>query len=344
MGKEYFPQAIRDLVTGRLPYRIRPRGMSIHTAVSGSNDIYGPNPGPGGTYAHFYNPMGPVPLRQACEINRQAAADLKGNPFLVSVENSDGYPNRAPGYWKNGSDIPPFDAYQIEKLAQLFAYLVAKWGIPNRIATPDRPLDGLTWHRMGIVGNFGKFDPKNRLTWSAAQSGWRFSNARGKTCPGDRRIMQIPAIFNRAQQILATDYHHPRAIDHPVEKPGAHEAPKPPTAPRIAPRKVPYYTRAIDGVRGAYQKTAEHLFLSDRALYRWPKTGQETATWAGWQKYLSWGKFYTREVDGQPGYYTIAGLQKFLTEKGYYNRAIDGDYGPYTIKAHQTLLAKSFRL
>ena len=169
-----------DPVTGRSSTPIRPRMMTIHTAVTNSQDIYGPGLGPGRTHSHFYNPKNGV-LRQHQEINKQAYADGGGNSFCVSVEHWDGYPNGAPGYWRHGSDVPPLTDSQIENDARLFAHLVTHFGIPNRIATPDN-LTGLGWHRLGVKGNFGTYNPRDRKTWSRAQTGANFSNATGKVC------------------------------------------------------------------------------------------------------------------------------------------------------------------
>jgi len=189
-----------DPIPGRSNRKITPRLMTIHTAVTNSQDIYGPGLGPGRTHSHFYNPRSGT-LRQHQEIDRQAFADGQGNSFCVSVEHWDGYPNGAPGYWRHGSDVPPLTDAQIENDARLFAHLVKHFGLPNRIATPDN-VTGLGWHRLGIAGNFGRYNPADRKTWSRAQTGLNFSSARGKVCPGDRRIDQIPEIWERAQEYL----------------------------------------------------------------------------------------------------------------------------------------------
>lgn len=212
-----------DPVTGRSKARIRPRLMTIHTAVTNSQDIYGPGLGPGRTHAHFYNPKSGT-LRQHQEINRKAFADGGGNGYCVSVEHWDGYPKGAPGYWKNGSDVPPLTDSQIENDARLFAHLVTHFDLPNRIATPDN-LTGLGWHRLGISGNFGAYDPDDRKTWSRAQSGANFSKARGKVCPGDRRIDQIQEIYDRAQEYLAPKKPAPKPEPTPTPEPEPEKEP-----------------------------------------------------------------------------------------------------------------------
>lgn len=191
---------VTDWISDRVKTSITPRLMTIHTAVTPSSDIYGPGRGPGGTYAHFYNPDN-GPMRQHQSITRMAFADLHANSFAVSVEHQDNY-KKDSRYWKNNSDVPPFTQNQIENDARLFAHLVLDFGLENRIATPDR-MTGLGWHRLGCQGNFGKYDPSDRKTWGYSQSGILMSRAFGKICPGDRRIDQIEQIYTRAQYYIS---------------------------------------------------------------------------------------------------------------------------------------------
>ncbi|WP_164719954.1 peptidoglycan recognition protein family protein [Flaviflexus ciconiae] len=205
-----------DPVTGRSNVPIRPRMMTIHTAVTNSPDIYGPGLGPGRTHSHFYNPKSGK-MRQHQEINRKAFADGDGNNYCVSVEHWDGYPNGAPGYWKHGSDVPPLTDSQIENDARLFAHLVKHFNLPNRIATPNN-LTGLGWHRLGIKGNWRPYNPADLKTWTGNQSGVKFSNAFGKACPGDRRIDQIREIYARAQEYLTPTKPAPKPKPTPKEE------------------------------------------------------------------------------------------------------------------------------
>lgn len=224
-----------DPVTGRSKIPIRPRLMTIHTAVTNSQDIYGPGLGPGRTHSHFYNPKSGT-LRQHQEINRKAFADGGGNGYCVSVEHWDGYPNGAPGYWKHGSDVPPLTDSQIENDARLFAHLVTHFNLPNRIATPGN-LTGLGWHRLGIRGNFRPYNPSDRKTWTGAQTGANFSSSFGKACPGDRRIDQIQEIWDRAQEYL-------KPAQKPTPKPAPKPTPKP--EPKPEPKKEDFLMALTD--------------------------------------------------------------------------------------------------
>lgn len=184
------PFAIWDPITDRDTIRQSPVRMTLHTAWANAPDIYGPNRGQGATYAHFYNPTSGE-LRQHQEANRMARADLYGNGSTVSVEHQD-----------ERRDMPFSDA-QMEADARLFAALVTAPGsrVPNRIATVN-DTRGLAWHRLGCRGNFGRFDPNDRTTWSAAQTGERWSDVTGKTCPTNPRIRQVEEIWRRAQKYI----------------------------------------------------------------------------------------------------------------------------------------------
>ena len=190
----------RVTLKGVSDINIKPTMMTIHTAVSSSQALYDNGFGPGGTHSHFYNPE-TGRLKQYQEITKKSFADLDGNDFCVSVEHWDGYPNNAPGFWENGSDVPPLTESQIENDAILFAHLVINYDVPNRIATPDN-LTGLGWHRLGIRGNFPEYNPKDMKTWTGKQSGVSFSRSFGKVCPGDRRIDQVEEIFDLAQNYI----------------------------------------------------------------------------------------------------------------------------------------------
>lgn len=49
-------------------------------------------------------------------------------------------------------------------------------------------------------------------------------------------------------------------------------------------------------------------------------------------------KYYTRAIDGVPGYYTYLALQRFLADRDYYSRALDGVSGTYMWTGYQNFL------
>lgn len=168
-----------------------PIRLTLHTAVSGAIDLYKGRAAPNGTYAHFYvNEHGHV--YQYRDTAQAARADLEGNYGTISVETWDGGRER------------PWTPAQMSALARLFDWATrAHATIPRRMASPT-DTRGLAWHRLGCSGNFGPFNLDDLTTWSRAQTGAVWSNARGKTCPYDTRIRQIPDIYRRATTTTTT--------------------------------------------------------------------------------------------------------------------------------------------
>lgn len=178
-----------DPITGRSTTAMDPKRVTMHIAVTRSADIYGPNKGGGGSYAHFYNPRSGA-SRQHQTLDARAAADLEGNDKSISVEHA-------------GLVGDSMTDSQLTNLAKIFAWAVVYCGVTNRIATVDN-LSGLAWHRLGIDGNFGTYDANNRKTWCRKQTGAVWSSATGKTCPTDTFIEQIPRVHRRAQDWIKT--------------------------------------------------------------------------------------------------------------------------------------------
>jgi len=122
------------------------------------------------------------------DLRYRAASDYHGNPFCISIENAD----KGPGFpvW-SGSNVPRFVPEQAEILAQLIAWLCARFAIPPYLVSDSLPgRVGPSYHRLGI-------DP-----WRVP-NGVLYSSSRGKVCPGDRRIAQLrDEIMPRVRQIL----------------------------------------------------------------------------------------------------------------------------------------------
>ena len=52
----------------------------------------------------------------------------------------------------------------------------------------------------------------------------------------------------------------------------------------------------------------------------------------------SGSKYYTRAIDGVPGYYTYVALQQFLADREFYSRVVDGVAGTYMWTGYQNFL------
>lgn len=130
----------------------------------------------GNPYSHFGTGYDGE-IRQWQDLRYRAASDLYGNPTCISIENADkgpGFPN-----W-SGSDVPPFTAAQVESLVVLISWLCHRFSLPRSVVQSSCPHErGIGYHRLGC-------DP-----WRNTNCGTKWSNARGKVCPGDRRIYQL---------------------------------------------------------------------------------------------------------------------------------------------------------
>lgn len=131
------------------------------------------------------------------DIAHQADANLDGNSTTISIETAD---NAA-------RPIAPWTPAQVESLAQLLAWLCAPathaacpaaWtcrreGIPLSLIPDTLPgRRGIGYHRQGC-------DP-----WRVA-GGVKWSDSRGKDCPTETRIAQIPGVIARAVEITQGD-------------------------------------------------------------------------------------------------------------------------------------------
>ncbi|MCL2089837.1 MAG: N-acetylmuramoyl-L-alanine amidase [Micrococcales bacterium] len=149
--------------------------VNLHIAVSEAPSLFGFFSTSGNPCSHFYVRRDGT-VEQYVDTRYRAAADLEGNDATISVETQ----GMGPGVWTEA---------QVLSLAALFAWAVRTHGIRPQLATDSMAgrdtSKGLSWHRLGI-------DP-----WRVA-GGMRYSSSRGKTCPGDDRIGQIPAILAMA--------------------------------------------------------------------------------------------------------------------------------------------------
>ena len=302
------PFAVQELITidsagrGHTPVR-----MTLHTAVSSAVDLYKGKPASNGTYAHFYcNELGTI--YQYKDTSIAARADAQGNSGSISVET-----------WDGGKE-QPWNAKQLAAIARLFQWVTSTHStVPNRLASVH-DLKGLAWHRLGCTGNFGTYSVNDITTWSGNQSGAVWSNSRGKTCPYDTRIRQIPGILNI--KIASTTN-----ASTTTASTGKHASTR--------------YARAIDGSFGAYTVKSWQAWLTRRGYYTRAIDGvMGIESWKAVQRWLTKDGYYNRAIDGQAGTYTVKGLQKALQNAGYYTAyTVDGQFGTQTVKALQSYLS-----
>lgn len=193
---------------------ISPVRINHHTAVVNRDDLDAQARDLDAAYPHFMvGRRGNITQYQDTDF--LARADLDGNPSSISIETWDGYPGGAPGYWKHGGDVPPWTAEQVAAIIALDAWILAQHPtIPLRLARDSKPGEssmGLSWHRLGIDGDF----PKEWPFHGRRLGGLRYSKAYGKACAGDRRIRQVVDVIYPALASEVKGGALPSATDHP---------------------------------------------------------------------------------------------------------------------------------
>jgi len=172
--------------------------ICLHTMVgslAGTDAMFEAD-GYGGTESHWGTGGAGEQVKQWQDMAFTADANLDGARRVLSIENAD----KGPGFpaW-SGSDVPGFTKVQMDQLVDLVAWLCSKeahsacpadWtchkvGIPAALIPDSKPgRRGIGYHRQGIDGSL----PDMRVS-----GGEKWSESRGKICPGDRRVAQIKA-------------------------------------------------------------------------------------------------------------------------------------------------------
>jgi len=167
--------------------------LLLHTAVGsfdGTYNYFRSSSGYTGAESHFMT-SGAGDIDQYQDTAHQAEANGAANSRAISVENADMGPQFAPWNTGDGNAVPPFTPQQIEANARIAAWAHQQHGIPLELVPDSRPgRRGIGYHRLGVPGY-------------ATAGGELWSSARGKSCPGPKRIAQIPQIIARARQLVA---------------------------------------------------------------------------------------------------------------------------------------------
>lgn len=186
-GAKQRPLAARMTQPRMLSHRV----VCIHTMVgslNGTESMFKQG-GYAGTESHF-GTGGDGEIRQWVDTDYSADANYRGSRDVISIENADHGPE-FPRWNTSGDNVPPFTAAQIEANAQIIAWVHQTHGTPIVLIPNTRPQhNGVGYHAQGVPGN------------GLVSGGVSWSKARGKVCPGRRRIAQIPQIIRRAQEIV----------------------------------------------------------------------------------------------------------------------------------------------
>lgn len=181
----------RPLTTDKSRWRLVPLRVNLHVAVSEAASLFGYfNGARSRPDSHFYVRRDGT-IEQYVDTALVAYADLEGNGSTISIETQGGV---------TATQTEPWTTAQLDAMARIYAWAVKTHGIAVQIATDSRPgktSHGLSWHRLGCDGNF----PGPPLHGRVA-SGRRYSRARGKVCPGNAKIRQVPDVYRRALPLI----------------------------------------------------------------------------------------------------------------------------------------------
>ena len=131
----------------------------------------------------------------------QSYANSSGNHRSFAMESYDGLkilqnPYRevgSGGIYGTEAQNGRWDDGQVERIADVFAWLNIEHGIPLRLMASSHTSEhGIGPHRLGVPGWPGGYDDLGGERWTSHP---------GKPCPGDLRIAQLPGIVARAQAI-----------------------------------------------------------------------------------------------------------------------------------------------
>lgn len=214
-----YPGAKKRLIPKWNKVRIaRHRRMNLHVAVSEAESLYGMFSRSNNACSHFYVAKDGT-VEQYIDTAYRSGADMNGNDSTISVETQGGVRN---------PEGEPWTAAQVKALTALWKWARDTHKITNQLAKNTQTnanSEGLSWHRLGVEGNFA--GRKGILSISYKPGGIKFSSARGKICPGDAKILQIPGIVEAANGSVK-----------PVQTPKPTVPAKKPTKPAEAPSKA----------------------------------------------------------------------------------------------------------
>lgn len=267
-GAEYLNAATSSLMSR---YDI----VCIHTIVG-----YAP------AHAAHFSTKADGHIYQSRDTKYRSAANLNGNYRIIAIENEDH--GAAYGSWNtnDGHAVPGFTEEQIEAIAKICAWAHLTHGVPLVLCPDSKPTSrGIAYHRQGIPSdnNFAGYD-----FGGVVPGGEVWTSAKGKVCPGDRRIHQlIDRIIPRARQIAGLESARPNKavlyseefmymINQPQGQPVRYALLSGPIFIGLTPGEVPDAKRAIS--EGApYQwidtVTWDELDRRSKALSNYNPTG-----------------------------------------------------------------------
>lgn len=162
--------------------RTTTRGVILHTTASRTaTSMHGWFNSPGANAsAHLHIDVNGK-VEQYVDLDHIAWATGSANSSTVAIETQ-------------GDGTTAWTAKQRAALVKVLAWLCKHYGIPARVMASSLASErGIGWHRLGVDGNFPAL-PSHLAGRGQRGKGESWSKYRGKVCPGDARIRQVPGI------------------------------------------------------------------------------------------------------------------------------------------------------
>lgn len=314
----WYPNAIKKEITYHRKPMSEYNRVNLHVAVSEGDSLYNLFNRPNQVCSHFYVRKNGV-VEQYVDTRFRAAADLEGNDATISIETAGGVKN---------ADTEKWTSDQVKSLAALWAWIRDTHNLENKLATSSKignESKGLSWHRLGVDGNFPAL-PDMRAGRTQRGGGMRYSNARGKLCPGGGKILQIEEIFELANKKEDKPSSKPsEAASKPTTSKPASKPSKPASKPSKVTSKPTTSKIKEDGIWGKETTKVLQRILGtpvDGIL-----SGQVKQSWNSAVENVEWVS--NRVARGS---LVIKALQRKLKVHD------DGFLGPQTIRALQRKL------
>lgn len=330
-----YPGAKKRLISKWNKFSItRHRRMNLHVAVTNADSLFSMFSNSNAACSHFYVAKDGT-VEQYIDTKYRSASDMNGNDSTISVETAGGLGNSAK---LNAEKWTP---EQVEALAKLWEWAQETHGIKNQVAKNTQTNDnssGLSWHRLGVIGNF-----RGRggvLETSYHTGGILYSKAKGKECPGDAKILQIPGIWEKANDKSTVK----PPVKPPVQSKPAPTKPKPTTPAKGWPTtKLRVTDKHTTTSHKAWVELLAALKVNGKYPYRHKDLGKNLLAWLSDLEDPRTGKgYYDLDKwvnDGVMAEQGVKALQRKLYDtkdaKGnrLYNGKADGNRLGMTVKA-----------
>lgn len=294
---------------------------NAHTQA-GNGSLYGYYSASGRPSSHFWGSKGGT-LEQYVDTALRAEADLDGNDATISTE------------FEGGEE--PYTQAQIDLAIRLFDWVLTAHGMARAVATTsktDASSRGLSWHRLGIDGNFPAL-PSIYAGRNQRGGGMYYSSAFGKTCPTNPRLDQLHGIIFPA---VLGNVVPPIPPDPPSQRLEVDESWGAKTTTWMQRTLVSTDPVWADGV-------ISHQYKDEYNQYIWAcqfdKTLKGSALGRAIQERLRAVGIDPGDIDGLIGHDTILGMQHYYAT-GYYDGKVSTPVSALVRAAQTEINAGSF--